>query len=391
MCLSFMSCGGKHGDASGKGKGKPEGDGKARVVESEIAESTYFEKFVHAVGSLAPIEEAVVATKVPGRIARVYFDIGTIVIKGERLMEMESQDYDARLRQSKAMLDQSIARLGLPADYQGEGIDLKETSLVAQAEAILVESRGNLERVRTLSKEGVVSQSELDSAEAAYEVALNRHREAMDEARSRLAMFAQRKAEYDMARHDLDETIVYAPFDGIVQSRSVWTGEFVSTGDPVARIVRSDILRLKLEVSERDSSQVRLGQEVILNVTGDDQEYYGKIHRLSPRLNELTRMLTVEAEVMNPGTLRAGQFASTRIIITKQDPATSVSQNAMIKFAGIEKVVVIEDGVAKERRVETSRKQSGRVEITKGLQPGERVVINPGSIRTGQKVVDQGT
>jgi multidrug efflux pump subunit AcrA (membrane-fusion protein) len=95
-------------------------------------------------------------------------------------------------------------------------------------------------------------------------------------------------------------------------------------------------------------------------------------------------MLPVEADVPNPGTLRAGLFARAQIIVNQSEQALSVPSSAIITFAGIEKVVILQDGKAVEKTVSTGRRGEDWIEITAGLKAGETVVLDPAGIRTGQ-------
>ncbi len=121
-------------------------------------------------------------------------------------------------------------------------------------------------------------------------------------------------------------------------------------------------------------------------MTGDTNLYLGEIRRLSPMLNELSRMLVVEADVPNPGRLRSGFFAQADIVVNANEPALTVPLDALIVFAGVEKVISIKEGKAQERPVHTGRKGSNWVEILSGLKAGEPVVRNPGNLRTGDLV-----
>jgi RND family efflux transporter MFP subunit len=218
-------------------------------------------------------------------------------------------------------------------------------------------------------------------------VAINRQRDAMEEVRNRQALLAQRRAEVAIAKQQLDETMIKAPFDGIIQERRASQGEYLSIGSPVATVVRSDILRLRLEVPERRASVIKEGNPVRLTVTGDTNIYRGEIKRLSPMLSDLNRMLMVEADVPNPGRLRPGFFAQADIVVNTNEPALTVPLDALVTFAGVEKVLTIKEGKAQERPVTSGRRGTNWVEILTGLKTGEAVVRHPGNLRTGEPVV----
>jgi RND family efflux transporter MFP subunit len=189
-----------------------------------------------------------------------------------------------------------------------------------------------------------------------------------------------------LARKQLADTVVRAPFDGAIQARLANLGEFLPAGASVVTTVKTDPLRLRLEVPERSATWVRLGQAVRLQVEGETNLFSGVIARLSPALTEQNRMLVVEADVPNNGFLRPGLFARAKIVIDNKADGIAVPAPALVTFAGLEKVVVVRDGKAVEQTVTTGRRGSNWVEITSGLKVGESVVMNPGNLRTGQAV-----
>ena len=172
----------------------------------------------------------------------------------------------------------------------------------------------------------------------------------------------------------------------MVQSRVAGVGEFQQSGTPVVTLVRTDPLRLRLEVAERDAADVRIGQALRLRVEGHTNLITGKIARLSPAISEQSRMLIVEADIPNDGVLRAGQFVRAEIVTQERDTALAVPAAAIVAFAGLEKVVTIAEGKAVEKTVTTGRRGGDWVEIITGLKPGETVVLTPGNLRTGQPV-----
>jgi RND family efflux transporter MFP subunit len=203
-----------------------------------------------------------------------------------------------------------------------------------------------------------------------------------------MATVAQRRAELELARKRLADASVRAPFDGTVQARPASVGEYVAAGTPIVQLVKTDPLRLRLDVPERECVLVRTGQVVLLLVEGDTNTYRGEIARLSPALDDQTRTLRVEADVPRQGSLRPGLFARARIIVTEHEQALTVPLDAIITFAGLEKVVVVQDGKAVEKVIATGRRGPDWVEVVSGLGSGETVVLSPGSLRTGQRVME---
>jgi RND family efflux transporter MFP subunit len=275
----------------------------------------------------------------------------------------------------------------LNLDGTNDIVEVEKTSLVKLAKAVLDEAGKNRDRIVNLAQSGISSASEVDTVEAAYTVALNRYATALEEGRTRQASLAQRRAELDLAQKQLADTALRAPFNGAIQARVAGLGEFIQAGTPVVTLVRTDPLRLRLEVPERYAAGVRLGQNVRLRVEGSTNSVTAKIARLSPALSEQNRMLLVEADVSNDeGSLRPGQFVRGEIITNERESGLVVPLNALITFAGLEKVVAVKDGKALEKTVSTGRRSADWVEIVAGLQSGETVVLDPGTLRSGQAV-----
>jgi RND family efflux transporter MFP subunit len=309
-----------------------------------------------------------------------------VVHQGQVIAQIETQDYQLRVQQATAALAQARARLGLPLNQDQDRVDPERTSTVRQAQAVLEEARAHQERSKTLFAQGIIPQAQVDTAESSYKVALSRYEDAIEEVRNRQALLAQRRSELDIARQQLADTTIVAPFDGAVQERRASVGEYLGAGAPLATIVRMDPLRLRAEVPEREASSVRIGQSVRVTVEGDSNVYAGRIARLSPAISPQNRMLLVEAEVRNNGTLRPGAFARADIVIDQQTAALAVPVKALTTFAGVEKVVLVQDGKASEKTVTTGRRTAEWVEVVKGVQAGDVVVLDPGNLQPGQAV-----
>ena len=359
---------------------------KVRSVRVAQAEARPMEHLVVATGTLAAEEAATLSVKIGGRLREIRVDLGSVVKRGDVIAQVEPRDYELRLQQSAAALAQARAMVGLPLDGTDDLFNPEQTSSVKQARAVLDEATKNRVRVSSLSKEGVAAPAELDTVEASYKVALNRFEAALEDTRTRQAVLAQRRAEFEMAKQQLSDTSLRAPFDGAIQERLANLGEFLAAGAHVVKLVQTDPLRLRLEIPERDAAAVRSGQRVRLTVEGDTNVYSGVISRVSPAIDDSSRMLLAEADVRNEGALRPGLFARTQIVTRERDSGLAVPANALVTFAGLEKVVAINDGKASERIVATGRRGPDWVEITGGLKAGERVVVEPGNLRTGEAV-----
>lgn len=340
LALLLVSCG-KPAAPTG---GPP--DAAARAVQVAPAVLRPMERTLPVVGTLSAHEETIVAAQVSGQIEKYQVDLGDVVAAGQELALIDTTAYEALARQSAANL--------------------------AKATASAANAAQNLKRVQDLQREKIASSSDLDLAVA-------EHEQAQAEVKSAEAAEA-------IARLNLERSRVKAPFDGAVAERSASVGSYAAVGTPIARLVKADPLRLRLEVPERESIFVRAGQPVRVTVEGDTNVYTGTLARVAPALRPASRILPVEADVPAQGSLRPGLFARAQIIVNANEPALCVRASCLVTFAGLDKVVLVADGKALEKTVVTGRQGGDWVEIVSGLSAGQPVVLEPAGLRTGQPV-----
>ncbi|OYT72682.1 MAG: efflux transporter periplasmic adaptor subunit [Chloracidobacterium sp. CP2_5A] len=373
------------GDLAGTAKSAPAAEPR-RVRTAPVAKRQ-LERVVTALGTLAAFEQATLRVKVPGRLQSIAVDLGTAVRAGQVVALIEPDDYRLRVQQAEAALAQARARLGLPAEGSDDKVDPEQTATVRQAKAVLEQARLDRDRNHALLEQGIISRSQFDLTDAAYKVALSRYQDALEEINNRIGLLAQRRSELAIARQQLADTEVIAPFSGVVQERIGNVGEFLSPGSPVTTILKLNPLRLRLEVPERAAYQVRANQKVRVQVEGGNRAYAGQIKRLSPALIEQSRILVIEAEISNDGSLKPGSFARAEIVTSATEEAVTVPTRAVVTFAGIDKVLTIREGKAVERPVTLGRKTDEWAEIVKGVSVGDQVILDPVTLQTGQPVV----
>jgi RND family efflux transporter MFP subunit len=383
--LFFTACKSDYQASTRQGQGRGQ-DTAPRQVKTTVVAETPFGETVTANGTLAAYDQTTVSVKVPGRVRAISVDLGSVVTRGQVIATVDSEDYRLRVQQSEASLAQARARLGLAPDGTDDRIDPEQTATVRQARAVLDEARHNRDRAARLVEQGIIAKAEFDSANATFKVAEGRYQDAYEEIRNRQGILAQRRSELALARQQLKDTAVVAPLDGIVQEKRTSIGEFLAAGAPVVDIVKMDPLRLRAEIPERESHTVRPGQDVRVTVEGDTTVYLGKIMRLSPVIAEQNRVLVVEADVRNNGKLRPGSFAHAEIVTNDAKMAVTVPTNAIVTFAGIEKVIVIQNGKALEKPITTGRRNAEFTEIMAGINVGEKVIVDPGNLQSGQAV-----
>jgi len=324
------------------------GDGAARTVQTARVKARPMERALHVVGTLLARDDATVAAQVAGQVETMRVDLGDRVNVGQVVALIDTASYEALARQAAAN--------------------------VAKANASAANAAQNLKRIQELQADKIASISELDQAVA--------------DAEQTSAEVKAAEAANAIAQLNLERSRVKAPFDGAIARRVTSVGDYVAIGAPIVTLVKTDPLRLRLEVPERESPSVQVGQRVELVVEGDTNTWTGRIARLSPAIAQANRMLLVEADMPGQGALRPGLFARARIIVNEREEGLSVPASALVTFAGLEKVVVVQDGKAREKSVTTGRRGSDWVEVTSGLAAGELVVLSPGGLRSGQPVIE---
>ena len=358
-----------------------------RAVRLVTATREAVPRTVEATGTLAADEQVVLGTKVPGRLSEIAVDLGSRVPKGQVIGRIDPSDYQHRLDQAVAALQQARARLGLSPTGTDDRVDPEQTAVVRQARAVLDEAKLNLERTNRLWEQQFIARAQLDTAQFAVQAAEGRFQDALEEVRNRQAILVQRRAEVDLARQQLADTAIASPIDGAVSQRQASPGEYLAAGAPVATLVRTHPLRLRVSVPEREAAAVKIGQPVRVRVEGDPTVYRGAVVRLSPQIAELNRTLLIEAEVPNEkGALRPGSFALVDVVTDADQQIVTVPLSAVVVFAGVEKIISVKDGKSVELRVQTGRRQGERVEVLSGVQAGQPVVVEPGNLAGGQPV-----
>jgi RND family efflux transporter MFP subunit len=384
LALAGAACQGEKTAARAAAGAKAQEPRPVRVVP---AAEGRLPRTVPVTGTLAADEEVVAGFKVAGRLGEIAVDLGSPIRKGQILARLDPTDFRIRVDQAEAALRQVRAGLGLSPDGSDERVDPEKTALVREARAVLDEARLNRDRMAQLWENRYIARSEYDASLSRLLVAEGRYQAAVEEIRNRQELLAERRSGVMLARQQLADTELVAPIDGAVRERRASVGEYLAAGAPVVGLVRLHPLRLRVAVPERDAPAVRVGQAVRVRLEGDAAEHAGRVARVSPAIQEQSRTLTVEAEVANrDGRLRPGSFARAEIVVEAGRPSVLVPVSAITTFAGLEKVFVVKDDHAVEKRVRTGRRAGDRVEILEGVDPGEPVVVEPGNLTSGTPV-----
>jgi RND family efflux transporter MFP subunit len=329
--------------ASQAGKQEPKKDPAKVVLEFTPADVATVEmkslvNTIQFAGSLSPVTQTTVKSKVPGDVMRVTVREGQTVSQGQVLAHIDTTDLQAKLDAQAASLAESRAKLDI--------------------------ARKNRENNQQLLRQKFISQNAFDTTVSVYDAADANMRSA--EAQLRLAQKAIADAE------------VRAPFNGIVAKKIVNPGEKVGVDSPLFALVDLGTMEIEAPAPASEIPAVRVGQAVTFRVDGfGDRAFEGRVERINPVAEAGSRSITLYISVANrDGTLRGGMFAKGTIALEKSAPAPVIPASAIRDEAGQSYVFTIEDGKIGKRAVKvgTTEPQQGLVEVKSGLESGLQVV-----------------
>ncbi|MBI5904982.1 MAG: efflux RND transporter periplasmic adaptor subunit [Deltaproteobacteria bacterium] len=378
-------CGGREGGAPGKdnaARGAAAAPGEAIPIAAAAAERTSIPRKIEFVGTLAGVEQVTLSSEVEGTVEKVHADLGDPVRRGRTLASLVRSEFLFRRDQARAEAAQVAAKLGIAPD--AEGADVEKTSLVRRAQAEFDNARKDFERRKDLAAKNLIARKDVDDAEARFLVAEAGVRAAREEANNLLATLRARRAQAGLSEKKLADTLVRSPIDGFIEARLVSAGEYVKVGTPLFRIVDDHPIRLLGEVPEAYAASLKPGLAVDLSVDSrPGKTFRGSIRRISPASNAANRAIQVEANFPNANReLMSGFFGKAAILLRVDQNGVSVPKQAVVTFAGIEKVFVVDNGAVKERRVRLGDDLGERIEIVDGVSAGELVAVS----RTGKLV-----
>jgi RND family efflux transporter MFP subunit len=387
---AFVStCGGSKANLR---KDDPNANTQPAVVEgvtTAAAVKRELPRFFEATGSLAGDQQTDVAPQTSGKVVALGVDIGSYVRRGQMLIRLDDAELKLRVdqattqvEQAKAAVRQAEEKIGL---RPGQAFDPNRVAEVAAAKVTLDLADKNLRRAEKLIESGDVSRSFYDDQRARrdqlkeqYEVALAQARQnyaGVDVARTNVA---NAQAQLAIARKNLSYAVIPAPLDGFVAERTADLGEYVSPQQKVVTIVRTNPLRIRIDIPEQAIPEVKVGQSVSIATSAwPDKNFAGRVARIAPNVSATSRTLTVEAEIDNrSNALKPGQFATVRILQERAAPAVLVPARAVINEAGVSRVYVIKDGHAEQRLVQTGQTEGDLIEIRSGIAADELVATS---------------
>lgn len=318
-------------------------------------------------GTLEARIRAAVSPKISGRIEQVLVDQGDRVVKGQKLFVLDDKDLYQQVDMAKADLAAAQASVE------------KATAQIKSSEATEIETKSFFNRMSQLVSSGAVSADAFDKAKQQMNVAqavLNHSQSARIEA-EKLVSKAQAALKYHQEL--LADTVVVAPFDGLIIRRYRDAGDIAVPGSKVLDIVSLDQLWISAWVDETLLNQLKEGQaSKIVFRSAAKVQLPGKVARISPQVDSETRQVLVDVEVdQMPKIWAIGQRAEVYIETARKENAVVIPQNVLVWRKGQPGVFVIEDGKTHWRKVATGVQGKENIEVSEGLQAGQ-IVLVPG-------------
>ncbi len=305
---------------------------------------------VRFTGTTQPIDQTIVKSRVSGRLAEVLVREGDRVTEGQVLARFETTELQAKLNERQSALEAARA-------------DARWTA----------RDRSDKE---TLANRNIVSQSAADQARATAE--------------NRASMVAVAEAQLDVARKNLADAEVKAPFDGVVGERIANQGESLPIDGKILALLDTSHVEIAAQMPAADVIRMKVGQTAHVSLEGfGDRVFSGKITRISPTTQPGSRSIPVYVEITDRHeALRGGLFGTGTVTVQEKGHALAVPASAMRKDDQGDYVLVVENGTLVRKPVGAVRTWSrGELVEVKGLESGMTVVSAPlPGLHAGQKV-----
>jgi len=361
------------GNTEAKLPGKAEEAPKPIVVSVAAAQERSLPTTLDVTGTLMADAQTDIASEIEQRVVEILVERGQFVNAGQVVARMDDQDAKNQLREAEATEAQIRERLGL---VDGQTFNALSTPEVQQARATMERAEADYKRFAQLLDEGAVSRAEHDLRRADYLAAKAQYETTVNQVRQLYQSLLAQKVRVAMGRKAVEDTIIRAPFSGVIAEKAANVGRYTKKGDRIATIVRVDPLRIELTIPEGAVAAIRKGQRVSFAVQSyPDRQFEGTIAYVGPAVRAESRALVVEAIVPNPkALLQPGLFATAHIELPAARPSLMVPAAAVKNDGGVSKLFVAKNDRAEARIVQVGRETGGSVEILRGVQPGERIV-----------------
>ena len=352
--------------------------GIAVEVESATVTTAYPSQsftLLNATGYVVAQRKAAVASKATGRVEWLGVTEGSKVTEGEIIARLENADVSATMDQAAASVNVAKANL-------------------QQAQAELVDAQAAFNRNRELLDKGFISPF-------AYDTVTARYHKAQAALRGFGAEVAVAEANYRAARIAVEQTLIRAPFDGVVLTKSANIGDVVTpfssaldAKGAVVTMADMDTLEVEADVSESNLPKVKLGQPCEIQLDAlPDLRLRGVVQRIVPTVDRAKATVLVKIRFVDhdpqvlPEMSAKVAFLEKEMAANQRTARVAVLSDAITQRNGKRVIFLLKDGKAVETPVETGEKIGDMVEVLKGAKAGDKVILRPGDgLDNGDKV-----
>jgi len=341
LVLSLVHC-------SQSGSGTEEEETRIPVKTMTVSRGEVLRTLDYS-GDIEAEVEIRVFSKVPDRIEKLHVDAGDPVRKGDSIASIHATTLEQAVRQAEAGL------------------------MAARAQA--ANAQLEYDRATRLYRENAMSKQQYDAVNTQYEAAQ--------------AALEQTEAALKSAKSHLTDATVTAPIAGIIGVRYYEEGDMANPAMPLVTVVQMKRVKITFDATEEDLGQLSLGQKALLSVKSyPDREFEGRVMKISPVLDPLTRMAEVEVLIDNPdGALKPGMFARVQVITEVMANALVVPRYATIENTTLERidgenvvmknyyVFVVQDSAAEQRELDIEYANHINIAVRSGISAGEQIVI----------------
>ena len=360
-------------------------------VQVAKAERGEIQQIIQSEAILFPKNQSAITPKVSAPVKEFYVNRGSRVHKGELLAVLENRDLAGAAADNKGAYEQAQANYGiatasaLPEEWQKAEDDLKTAKEAYEAQQKVYDSR------QSLYKEGAMARKELDAsavalvqAKAQYQLA-QQHLDALqksgkkDQLQAAKGQLTSAQGKYESAAAQLSYTEIRSPIDGVVTDRPLYAGETATPGTPLLTVMDTSSVIAKAHIPQEQAATLKVGDQATLVAPGDIKAV-GKVTLISPALdpNSTTVEVWIEASNSN-GDLRPGTTVRIEAVAETVTDAIVVPASAILKTPqGASMVMVVRDNAAHQVPVEVGVREGDRVQIAKGLNAGETVIVSGG-------------
>ena len=307
-------------------------------VKVETVRSGDLFKYLVYQGTVSPWKKANIAPDASGRIWKIYKKQGDMVSQGTLLAELDTTTLKLQEKQAQAALE--------------------------VAQAAYKDARLNHDRLKNLHERKAVSQMQLEKAQLALESADTQKKSA--------------EANLNVIRHTLENSYMRAPFDGIITSKNMEEGDMINPmmgmGASVLTLMDLKKVKVVLDVASEDIEKITINQRCLVTVESlGRKEFEGMVYSKNLAADPVSKTFKVEVKIENPGIeIKAGVFAEVRIETLHKSDILVIPLSAVIDS---QRVVVYENGKARNVLVKIGDSNEDQVEILEGLSPGQQVVV----------------